>query len=159
MADLKASHWSYSKDSQIDWFHANVSANDRHILVQHGRDLVGYMHLAQRIATADGRPSHIVGLSSVVVSPTFRRMRIGAQMVAAASAEIAAAGTCCWGLLQCSLPLVGFYAHHNWSVFTGSVRCRDKSVEQPFVRDDCAMVFPEARLAGVLALVVDGKSF
>jgi len=86
-----------------------------HIVVAERQAVLSYAMILRRpLTTFDGQPILVLGVSSVLTYPAFRKRGYGAQVVAEVSRRIASDPEADLGMLFTSPDLETFYAAHGW---------------------------------------------
>jgi predicted GNAT family N-acyltransferase len=85
-----------------------------HVVVAERQAVLSYAMILRRPLTFDGQPILVLGVSSVLTYPAFRKRGYGAQVVAEVSRRIASDPAADLGMLFTSPDLEKFYAAHGW---------------------------------------------
>lgn len=123
IARLKMSFWPYSFESQLQWLQEQTEPDDRHVLLRHGGELVGYLRLTRR-SLVGGPQAFMIGVSTVVVAKDRQGQGLGLALMRSAN-DVIRAEQGSFGALCCSTNKVRFYERCGWSL-----------ARQPFVRAD-----------------------
>jgi len=77
---LKNTHWIYGVRSQINWFYANIKANDIHNLAYLKKKLVGYGLLRKRSFLLKSKIFSYLYYDTLIVSKKHRELKIGQKL-------------------------------------------------------------------------------
>jgi predicted GNAT family N-acyltransferase len=91
-----------------------------------GAELVSYLNIVDRQASADGAPVHLFGLNNVITEPRHRGQGYSRQLNLYAIDLMAQLDPDACGFLFCSDEMLEFYQRLGWRHFKGQV-----TVSQP----------------------------
>jgi predicted N-acetyltransferase YhbS len=156
IARLKMAFWKYDLESQMRWLEHETEPDDRHLVLLHASDLVGYLRLTRRSTRNSGEPRMIVGVSTVAIAEELHGRGLGFQLMSAANAAIRSDPHAI-GALCCATEKVGFYQRCGWTLSQRSF-CRAEAPQQRFFQDENVLTLGST--SGLAQRVhVDGKPF
>lgn len=91
------------------------------VLGRVGEEVVSFLNIVDRHATADGVPVHLFGLNNVITEPQHRGKGYSKELNRKFLEFISEADSGATGLLFCADDLIPFYSSLGWKKFAGSV--------------------------------------
>lgn len=120
IAALKSVRWPYTIEQQLSWMEKNIEAEDWHLLLQHGDELVAYMNLVQVNPVIDEVMVQALGIGNVCTKESGKGY--GNQLMAAVNRFLSEHQLC--GMLFCKDHLVPYYQKFDW-VLVGADNCNE----------------------------------
>ncbi len=110
IAALKSVRWPYTLARQLSWMEQNIAAEDWHLLLLEGAELVAYMNLVQANPVIDEVAVPVLGIGNVCTKESGKGH--GNQLMAAANRFLSENKLS--GMLFCKDQLVPYYQKFDW---------------------------------------------
>lgn len=120
VAALKSVRWPYTLDEQLSWMEKNIEAEDWHLLLQQGDELVAYMNLVQVNPLIDEVMVQALGIGNVCTKESGKGY--GNHLMAAVNRFLSENHL--GGMLFCKDHLVPYYQKFEWTLI-GAEHCNE----------------------------------